>query len=160
MVNTYGALSTTAGKNPHTQPVSQTSTVPTLTDPVAISAKLVQGQTKNRKNLVINADILKGWHIYAYVSKDQPFIQTETVLELPEGIQSDREWQSSAGISYPGDEGIFVYEGNVTFSVGIDCSGAKAGSVIKCGLYYQACDINKCFPPKKKIVYLEYNPGT
>jgi hypothetical protein len=81
-------------------------------------------------------------------------------LELPEDIQSAKEWQSSAGIPYPGDDGLFVYEGKVTFSVGIDCSGAKAGSVIKCGLYYQACDINKCFPPKKKFIYLEYNPGT
>lgn len=136
MVNTYGA------------PVSKSSTAaaPTTADPVVVTARLEDGQ------VVVDADILQGWHIYAYVSKDNPFVQTETLLELPEGAVSSKEWQSTAGLPYPGNDGIFVYEGKVRFSVPVDYSKAKPGSIIRCGLYYQVCDNNKCFPPKKKTV--------
>jgi peroxiredoxin len=138
MVNTYGA-----------QAVAGTSTpavTPTAADPVAITAKLEGGR------LIIDADILKGWHIYAYVGKDDPFIPTETLLDLPEGAVSDKEWQSSAGLPFQGNDGIFVYEGKVRFSVAVDCAKAKPGATIRCGLYYQVCDNTKCFPPKRKTV--------
>lgn len=158
IVNTYGNLSTAATKPAADTSISKTNNTPTSGDPVAISASLVNGVIKNKKELIINADILQGWHIYAYVSKENLFIQTETVLELPEGMQSDKEWQSSAGLPYPGTDGIFVYEGKASFRVGIDCTAAKAGSVIKCGLYYQVCNDNKCFPPRKKILSLKYDP--
>lgn len=120
--------------------------VPTAADPVAIAGRLENGR------LIIDADILKGWHIYAYVSKDNPFVQTEMLLDLPEGAVSDKEWQSSAGLPFPGNDGIFVYEGKVRFSVAVDCSRVKPGATIRCGLYYQVCDNTKCFPPKRKIV--------
>ncbi|HEY6901271.1 MAG TPA: protein-disulfide reductase DsbD domain-containing protein, partial [Puia sp.] len=135
MVDTYGAQ---AGK-----PVA--ALAPTTADPVAVTARLEDGQ------VVVDADILKGWHIYAYV-RDAPFVQTEMLLELPEGAVSNKEWQSTAGLPFPGNDGIFVYEGKVRFSVPVDCSKVKAGSMIRCGLYYQVCDNNKCFPPKKKTV--------
>jgi len=118
----------------------------TSTDPVAVSAKLENGR------LVVDADILKGWHIYAYVSKDNPFIQTEMLLDLPEGAVSDQQWQSTAGLPLEGTEGVFVYEGKVRFSVAVDCAKVKPGSTLKCGIYYQACDKTKCFPPKKKVI--------
>jgi len=119
---------------------------PTAADPVAVSAKLENGR------LVVDADILKGWHIYAYVSKDNPFIQTEMLLDLPEGAVSDKQWQSSAGMPLEGTEGVFVYEGKVRFSVPVDCKKVKKGSVLHCGIYYEVCDNTKCFPPKKKMV--------
>ncbi|MBS1605697.1 MAG: protein-disulfide reductase DsbD N-terminal domain-containing protein, partial [Bacteroidetes bacterium] len=118
----------------------------TSADPVAVSAKLENGR------LVVDADILKGWHIYAYVSKDNPFIQTEMLLDLPEGAVSDKQWQSSEGLPLEGTEGVFVYEGKVRFSVAVDCKKVKPGSTLKCGIYYQVCDRTKCFPPKKKMV--------
>jgi len=118
----------------------------TSADPVAVSAKLENGR------LVVDADILKGWHIYAYVSKDNPFIQTEMLLDLPEGAVSDQQWQSSAGLPLEGTEGVFVYEGKVRFSVAVDCAKVKPGATLRCGIYYQVCDNTKCFPPKKKMV--------
>ncbi|HEY4285870.1 MAG TPA: redoxin domain-containing protein [Puia sp.] len=119
---------------------------PTPADPVVIAGRLENGR------VIIDADILKGWHIYAYVSKDNPFVQTEMLLDLPEGAVSDKEWQSSAGLPFPGNDGIFVYEGKVRFSLAVDCSRAKPGATIRCGLYYQVCDNTKCFPPKRKTV--------
>lgn len=148
MVNTY------ASATPASTPTTNATGVPNPNDPVAVTARLENGRDKDHKTLVVDADILKGWHIYAYVSKDNPFIQTEMLLELPEGGVSSRDWQSTAGLPVAGNEGLYVYEGKVHFSVDVDCSKLKTGSVIKCGMYYQVCDNTKCFPPKKKMVEL------
>jgi hypothetical protein len=127
-------------------PAASSAAQATSSDPVAVSAKLENGR------LVVEADILKGWHIYAYVSKDNPFIQTEMLLDLPDGAVSDKQWQSSAGVPLEGVEGVFVYEGKARFSVAVDCTKVKPGATLRCGIYYQVCDNTKCFPPKKKVV--------
>jgi hypothetical protein len=129
--------------------------VPTIADPVVVTAQLIEGSKPGKKEIVIAAAILKGWHIYAYVPSDSPFIQTQTILQLPQGKGDNAEWQSSAGIPYPGSDGMFVYEDKVNFKTEVDVSALKPGSVINCGLYYQVCDKNKCFPPRRKIVELK-----
>jgi hypothetical protein len=137
--------------------VSIGATEPTTDDPVSVSAKLVYGKDKSSAKLFINAAILKGWHTYALVPKDSPFIPTEVSVELPEGISLDpnEEWQSSAAVPFPGNEGVFVFEGNATFSINVNLKSVKPGAVIKCGVSYQTCDENKCFPPNKKMVDLK-----
>jgi hypothetical protein len=123
--------------------------VPTLADPVVVTAKLVD--SAGVKHVEIDAAILKGWHIYAYVPQDSPFIITQPIIDLPDGVKNS-DWQTSAGIPFTGGEGMYVWENRATFKTGISTSDLKAGTVIKCGLYYQVCDNNKCFPPKRKMV--------
>jgi hypothetical protein len=146
VVNSYAVAAPVVEQAAPAPAAKAGSAVPTSADPVTIAGRLENGR------LIIDADILKGWHIYAYVGKDNPFVQTEMVLDLPEGAVSDKEWQSSAGLPFPGNDGIFVYEGKVRFSLAVDCSRVKPGSTIRCGLYYQVCDNTKCFPPKRKTV--------
>ncbi|EHQ28067.1 protein-disulfide reductase DsbD domain-containing protein [Mucilaginibacter paludis] len=155
MVNTYNKNTTAAVRPVSPANIASVSAGPTLTDPVAVTAKLEEGSTKDKKKIVIDAHILKGWHIYAYVPDGSPFIQTEVILELPDGTKGLPEWQSSAGIPFAGGEGMFVWEEQASFKTEISTSALKAGSVIKCGLYYQVCDNNKCFPPKRKMVELQ-----
>jgi len=141
--------------NTYAMAPASTMQVPTSADPVVIAARLEDSPDKNKRQLIVDADILKGWHIYAYVSKENPFIQTEMLLDLPEGATSDKDWQSTAGLPFPGNDGIFVYEGKVRFTVNVDCTQARPGATIKCGLYYQVCDNTKCFPPKRKFVEIK-----
>ncbi|MFC0515298.1 protein-disulfide reductase DsbD domain-containing protein [Mucilaginibacter angelicae] len=151
MVNTY--KNETAALKQVAPEVNKMAAIPTLADPVAVTAKFVDGAA-GKKTVEVDAAILKGWHIYAYVPKDSPFITTQAIVELPEGVQSS-EWQSSAGVPFTGGEGMFVWEDKATFKTEIDASALKPGMVIKCGLFYQVCDNNKCFPPKRKIVELQ-----
>jgi hypothetical protein len=158
MVNTYGkpAVAPVAFAQ---APVSKPAPVgkqPTADDPVVLTATLLPGEKEHTATVVINANILRGWHIYAYVSGDNPFIQTETLLELPEGATTATEWETSAGIPDPAHEGIITYEGQTTFKIQVDCTKVKPGALIKCGLYYQVCDLTKCFPPRKKMITLKY----
>lgn len=152
MVNTYGKTAPTGEQQSYHLTKAIIGGEPTTADPVSVSARFIPGNGNKKDSLLIEAKILKGWHIYAYVSKDNPFVVTETRLELPEGATADKDWKTTAAIPYPGNQGMFIFEGNVSFRLLIDYSQAKAGSKIKCGLYYQVCDETKCYPPKEKIL--------
>ena len=147
MVNTFGKPVPKVIQTTQVQP-------PTLSDPVSVSAELVYGKDKNMAEVILHADILKGWHIYAFLPKDSPFIQTETILELPEGAVAKNEWETSAASPFPGSNGTFVFEGKTTFKVALNLSAVKPGAVIKCGIFYQTCDENKCLQPTRKLVDL------
>ena len=154
MVNTY--KTETAAIAPASTGDIKTAngvTTPTRADPVVVSATLVD-EANGKKQVVVKAEILQGWHIYAYVPKDSPFITTQPIIELPEGVTSG-EWQASAGVPFVGGEGMFVWEDKATFKTEISAASLKRGMVIKCGLYYQVCDNNKCFPPKRKIIEIQ-----
>jgi hypothetical protein len=156
MVNTFGkpVASTTETVENRPAPKAATAAEPTLSDPVAVSARLVYNPDKTAE-LIIDANILKGWHIYAYLPKDSPFIQTETLMELPEGAVAQKDWETSAATPFPGSEGIFIFEGKASFKIALNCAAAKPGSIIKCGLFYQTCDDNKCLQPTKKLVEVQ-----
>ncbi|WP_413668383.1 protein-disulfide reductase DsbD domain-containing protein [Mucilaginibacter sp. Mucisp86] len=154
MVNTYKTETSAIAPAP-TGDIKTVNavTVPTRADPVIVSATLVD-DANGKKQVVVKADILQGWHIYAYVPKDSPFITAQPTIELPKGITSS-EWQASAGVPFTGGEGMFVWEDKATFKTEINAASLKPGMVIKCGLYYQVCDNNKCFPPKRKIIEIQ-----
>ena len=152
MVNTYGQTPTATDTSASVK--SEKSNAPTTTDPVSITGKLIYSADKKNAQVVIEADILKGWHIYAYLPQDSPYILTEPLLELPEGTKSDTKgWVSSAGLPYPGFDDIFIYEDKVTFKINI--TDVKPGTAIKCGLYYQTCNDKKCLQPQKKMIELK-----
>ncbi|QEM11361.1 protein-disulfide reductase DsbD domain-containing protein [Mucilaginibacter rubeus] len=154
MVNIYKAETTAVVPAPTgDMKTANAAIMPTRTDPVIVSAKLVD-EANGKKQVVVKADILQGWHIYAYVPKDSPFITTQPIIELPKGI-TNTEWQTSAGVPFTGGEGMFVWEDKATFKTEISTASLKPGMVIKCGLYYQVCDNNKCFPPKRKIIEIQ-----
>ncbi len=152
MVNTIGATPAPAGESARVIEDNSKAAEPTLSDPVSVSAKLVYATDKKSADLFINANMLKGWHLYAFVPSDSPFIQTEPRLELPEGAVTVKDWQTPAALPFPGSKGVFVFEGKVFYKIRIDCSAAKPGSIIKCGLFYQTCNDNKCLQPTTKMV--------
>jgi hypothetical protein len=155
MVNTYDQPAVKTNASVSTVQPKETGG-PTLTDPVSITASLQYAKDKKHANIIVEAQILKGWHIYAYLPANSPYIQTETLLELPKGAKSDKAgWDSTAGIPYPGLDEVFVYENKVTFKVGVDMTNVKKGAVIKCGLYYQTCNDKKCLQPQRKLLVLK-----
>ncbi|TDQ11091.1 protein-disulfide reductase DsbD N-terminal domain-containing protein [Pedobacter metabolipauper] len=152
MVNTYGKRIPVSVETTQVKEVETKADKPTLDDPVAVSAKFVYSADKKSGELIVNAALLKGWHIYALVPSDSPFIPTETKIELPEGAVLKSDWQTSAALPFPGNDGVYVFEDQVSFKISIDMTNVKSNGLIKCGLFYQTCDENKCFPPVTKMV--------
>lgn len=155
MVNNYGdyAPATPA----HATVVKpQDASAPTASDPVKVTGQLQYSADKKHAEITVTANILDGWHIYAYLPSNSPYIQAEPLLELPKGVkQTKKDWESSAGLPFPGHDDMFIYQGVVTFKINLDLHGIKPGTIIKCGLSYQTCNDKKCLQPQKKLIIVK-----
>lgn len=128
---------------------SELSTSPTNPmDPVAVNATLVWSKDKTQVAIILKANIADGWHIYAYVPETQPYIASKLELELPIGINTIGEWEKPYSEPY-GDD-IYVYHDTPIFVQYCSVGNFTKGSEINCGLFYQTCDLRKCFPPQTK----------
>lgn len=129
---------------------------PTHEEPVSVGAVLTEGEKEGEKVIMIQTKIMDGYHIYAYVPNGEAYIKTEQGLELPAGVELVGEWEKTSPAPYPGKEKLLIYKSENTFKHKIKVSDQLAkGTSIKCWLYYQCCDANICFPPKKKEFVLE-----
>ncbi|APU11154.1 protein-disulfide reductase DsbD domain-containing protein [Cellulophaga lytica] len=137
------------------QDIESKPDTPTTLDPVQVSASIVSTEDPTVKTLIFNVAILEGYHIYAYVSPQDPYIQSKLELELPEGVTNLGELQTPTPTAYPGKGELYVYTGNIQFKqplkIAEDYNNLTA---IKCGLFYQTCNANICLPPTQKDVLL------
>lgn len=126
---------------------------PETSDPVSVDAKLLWNSNKTQVAVVVKGKILAGWHIYAYVPDTQPYIQYEMVLDLPKGVTPLGEWTKPN--SYPYEDNIFVYKGELIFIRYFSVNDFEKNAVITTGLFYQTCDIKQCLQPNTKTKELK-----
>lgn len=119
-------------------------------NPVALSAA-VNTLPDGGKELVVRMKIHAGYHTYAQVAKDDPFLPTSIEFELPEGYKLEGNMGTPAFTRMSGSE-TTIYTGDGVFRQRI--SGTGKGTVI-CNVSYQCCDDNICFPPTKKALPAE-----
>ncbi|WP_394972841.1 protein-disulfide reductase DsbD domain-containing protein [uncultured Croceitalea sp.] len=124
-----------------------------LVDPVSINGTLVWSEDKTQVAVVLKASIKNQWHIYAYVPKDQPFITSELRLKLPKGIKAIGTWNLPYNDAY--GKGIYVYRDMPVFIQYCAVEKYNINAELECGLFYQACDPNICFPPQTKMKVLK-----
>ena len=128
---------------------------PTMLDPVSIGATLLDTDDSLVKIVVLRSQILDGFHIYAYVSPKDPYINSKIGIELPEGVVNVGEMKKPSPEAYPGKDNLFVYTGKIDFIQSVELTkNYVKGATIKCWLYYQTCDVNMCLPPKRKEILL------
>ncbi|MCL5246145.1 protein-disulfide reductase DsbD N-terminal domain-containing protein [Cellulophaga sp. 20_2_10] len=126
---------------------------PNHMDPLSLNATVVWSKDKTQLAVLLKAELLEGWHTYAYVPETQPYIETKIELELPKGITKIKDWEEPYSEAY--SDGIYVYKEELVFVQ--YCAVAKDATLDKVitGLYYQTCDIRKCFPPVTKVKELK-----
>lgn len=112
-------------------------------NPVLASAS-ISTDNWNKRRIVIKFKIHPGYHIYANVSGEDPYIPTSVSLSLPEGVKSG-EWKMTRPGQF-GKSGTTIYENEAEFSCPID--GHTSGPVT-CTISYQVCDSHICMPPVK-----------
>lgn len=129
--------------------------VPDEQDPVSVNAIIVRGENKGELAVVVKVTMAVGWHIYAYVPADQPYIVTKLVLNLPEGFTLKGDWIKSPATPSSSDRGVFNYQKEALFYCQLVSETEKPG-VIKAGIIYQACNERQCLPPGEKIIELNF----
>lgn len=97
----------------------------------------------NVKEIVVKLKVHTGYHLYANVAKEDPYIVTELKVDLPSGYQKVGDLKMPS-FKYFNDKGTTIYEDEITFVQQVKGSGN--GEVV-CSLSYQCCDSQICFPP-------------
>ncbi len=118
-------------------------------NPVLLSASLNKLEDGSLE-VVIRMKIHYGYHTYAQVSEQEPFLPTVVDITLPQGYQKEGELKNPAFKKY-GNSGTTIFEGDGVFRQKI--RGTGSGEV-KCTISYQCCDNNICFPPAEKVFTL------
>lgn len=116
-------------------------------NPVALSMD-VDTLADGSRELVVRMKVHAGYHTYAQVSEEDPFLPTELEFSLPEGCKLEGDLITPA-FTQLGATGTTVYTGDCLFRQKI--SGTGKGEV-KCTVSYQCCDNSICFPPAKKTL--------
>lgn len=95
------------------------------------------------KEVVVKVRIHPGYHIYAFVSNVDPYIQTALKINIPEGYTKVGDLKKPS-FKHFNNSGTTIYEDEIIFTQEI--SGQGNGEVI-CAVTYQCCDSQICFPP-------------
>lgn len=127
---------------------------PDAEEPVTLNAGIVT--EKDSLAVIVKVRMATGWHIYNFVPSNLPYIATEPILKLPEGIRASGKWDTSKPSAYSNDPGVLIFENEAWF-VQKAIQQPDARGLIQAGLYYQTCDLNQCLPPVEKILDLQLN---
>ncbi len=130
------------------RPKPAISQEPDRMNPVVVSAMVAD--RPGGKDLVIRIKMLAGWHIYGYVSEQDPYIPTTFDIELPEGWQKDGDMQLPRFRTEP--TGTTLYEGDVVLRQPLKGSGH---GTLRLTVNYQTCDDHACLPPRDVVFTLE-----
>ncbi len=99
--------------------------------------------------VLVQARILAGCHIYGMDPKVSPFIPTTLKLTLPDGLEAAGDW---TGPSPERDQaGVEIYTGAAVFRRALQARAGAAPKKCSIGveLEYQVCNDEMCYPPKK-----------
>ena len=115
-------------------------------NPVALAAEIVKS-SDGTSEMVLTMKIHPGFHAYATVDPDEPFVVTKISAEVPEGVTKVGE------IIYPEakptSNATTFYEGTVKFRQKI--KGYASGNA-EWNITYQVCDNTVCKIPETKTV--------
>lgn len=118
-------------------------------NPVSIATAIID-KGNNVKEIVIKFRIHPGYHLYAFVSDSDPYVNTDIQIEIPEGY-TKKEGIKMPSFQYFNESGTTIYTDDITFIQEI--MGSGSGEAV-CLVSYQCCDTQICFPPvsDKKLV--------
>ncbi|MDR2130955.1 MAG: protein-disulfide reductase DsbD N-terminal domain-containing protein [Odoribacteraceae bacterium] len=119
-------------------------------NPVQVTTGVISLANGNRE-LVVKLRVHPGYHLYASVSRDDPFIPTTVHFALPPGAAPAGDTRLPAFRPFTGN-GTTIYEDEITFSLEITGTGTGEAT---CTLRYQCCDAHLCMPPVEKRLTIQ-----
>lgn len=124
--------------------------------PVTLNAKLVADYGGDSIAVIIKIRMTPGWHIYAYVPENMPYILTECLLEPDANAKQVGTWIKSVPQASTTDKGVLIYEHVAVFTHKLKKVSKLVKGKISTGLYYQTCNLQQCLPPVEAKIELTY----
>ena len=130
--------------------------VPDEEKPVTLNAKLVADLEGDSIAVIVKACLAPGWHLYAYVPDNMPYLLTECLLEHDAGVKLVGAWIKSTPKPSTTDKGVLIYEDVAVFTHKLKKTSESVKGKISTGLYYQTCNLKQCLPPVEAKIELTY----
>ncbi|MBD1366592.1 hypothetical protein IDJ77_22450 [Mucilaginibacter sp. ZT4R22] len=130
--------------------------VPDEERPVMLNAKLISDYGGDSVAVIIKACMAPGWHLYAYIPENMPYILTECLLESDANAKPVGAWIKSAPQASTTDKGVLIYEDVAVFTRKLKKTSKLIRGKISTGLYYQTCNLQQCLPPVEAKIELMY----
>ena len=111
-------------------------------NPVTVATGIIK-KADGKQEVVIKIKIHEGYHLYAYVSDEDPYIATEVTINLPKGYSKVGAFKKPS-YAYYNETGTTAYTGDIVFTQEIE--GNSDGKAI-CYLTWQTCEADFCLPP-------------
>ena len=119
-------------------------------NPVLVSVGVVDAADGGRE-VVVRMKIHPGYHTYAFVAKEDPYIVTTVDIELSEGYEKVGK-MIRPSFKALNQQGTTIYEKEAIFRQKIEGNGKGQ---VKCRIGYQCCDNHICMPPVEKEYTVE-----
>lgn len=117
---------------------------------VSVATGIVEVGNGN-KEVVVKMKIYPGYHIYAFVSDVDPYINTDVKIKLPEGYEKVGELQKPS-FKFFNRSGTTIYEDEIIFKQVISGTGHGEAEL---SIRYQCCDSKVCFPPMDENIKIK-----
>jgi len=133
-----------------------TCTDPDEQNPVTLNATLVSMAASDSIAVIVKAHLEPGWHLYAYVPDNMPYIVIKCILNPDANVKAIGSWvksSPSASAMYPG---VYIYEYEAVFIHKLKKVSGTVTGIISTGLYYQTCNLRQCLPPVEQTFELKY----
>ena len=124
--------------------------------PVTLNAKLLADYGGDSIAVIFKVRMAPGWHIYAYVPENMPYILAECLLKPDANAKQVGSWIKSVPQASTTDKGVLIYENVAVFIHKLKKTSKLAKGKISTGLYHQTCNLQQCLPPVEAKIELTY----
>lgn len=131
------------------KPVDASNKKTDADNPVAFEA-IIEDLADGMKDVVITMTVHDGYHTYAMLDEEDPFIPTEVTIDLPEGYEKVGDLVLPP--QSPSSTKTTYYTGTGQFRQKI--AGTGSGK-LTCKVHYQVCNENSCKMPTTKTMEIE-----
>lgn len=134
---------------------------PNETEPLMFGAALDRARVRPGDKVTLNLylRIRQGWHTYAKVPPDEPYVKTRWLLTIDKGASAVDEWVTPLPVPDKRNARLMLYESQANplhVSRVIQVDRAAAGEIkLLTGMLYQVCNARRCLPPTRRIVELK-----
>lgn len=136
---------------------------PTELAPMTVGAALTTSRASPGESIsvLIGVRLLPGWHTYAEVPADEPYVATKGLLEPSSGLTPSGDWMTPPSIPDATNPQLKIYASSsdpLIFLHEMRVAESAAGEAqVRVTLRFQTCSAERCLPPTREVFALSLN---
>jgi hypothetical protein len=134
---------------------------PTEISPMTVGAALTtsHASTGDSITVLIGVRLLPGWHTYAQVPPDEPYLATEGILEPGPGLTPSGDWIVPPSVADAQNPQMKIYESGPEPLILMHelrvANTAPREATVRVSVRFQTCNVQRCLPPARKVFNLK-----